>query len=176
MLKFNKESKGKDALGISGDKKKKKVTTKDGPGRKMYESKKDLSNESDIAERLSHYFKAAFDKMPLSYGLDFMVTKNDKVIGVCEVKRRHMAHDKYPSFMISLLKFNKGLDFHYRNGIRFSLAIQFDDGVYRYVYKEGDMDKIKIEFSGRTTQTRDSADLEPVVQIPVSMFQKVPLK
>jgi len=175
MLKFGKESKGQKALGLKKvTKKPLNVSAKN--GRKMYESKEDLSNEASIAEKLSQTFKCAFDKMPISYGLDFMVTKQNQVIGVCEVKRRHMAHDKYPSFMISLLKFNKGLDFHYRNKLRFSLVIEFDDGVYRYVFKDGDQDKIKIEFSGRTTQTRDSADLEPVVQIPVSMFQKVPLK
>lgn len=175
MLKFHDDSNGKDALGIS-EKKKKKVTKKDGKGRKMYESKNDLSNEADIAEKLSFYFKAAFDKLPVSYGLDFFVTRKDKPIGVCEVKRRHMTHDKYDDFMISMLKFNKGLDFHFKYGIRFSIVIQFDDKLMRYVYRDGDLDKIKIQFSGRTTQTRDSADLEPCMHIPISMFQTIPVK
>ena len=176
MLKFSNESKGKDALGISEEKKKKKVTKKNDKGRKIYETTKDLANENDIAEKLSHYFKAAFDKLPLSYGLDYLVTRKDKVIGVCEVKRRHMNHDTYEDFMISMLKFNKGLDFFHKYGIRFSLVIQFDDKLMRYVYKEGDLDKIKIQFSGRTTQTRDSADLEPCMHIPLTMFQKVLIK
>lgn len=172
MLNLTEKSEGSVMLTSNKDKKKHKKTK----GRPMYETEADLENESDIAEKISHTFKVALDKMPISYGLDFFVTKADKAIGVMEVKKRNIKHDAYPTFMISLLKWNKGLQFHYQNKLRFSIAIMFNDGLYRYVFREEDLDKIYFEFGGRTKTTRDSADLEPVVRIPMNLWQKVPIK
>ena len=176
MINLTEKSEG--SLMLKSNKEHKDVTkNKKTKGRPMYETEADLENEADIAEIISNTFKVALDKMPISYGLDFFVTKADKGIGVMEVKRRHLNHDKYPTFMISLLKWNKGLDFHYKNKLRFSIAIMFDDGLYRYVFRKEDLEKgIYLEFSGRTKTTRDSADLEPCVRIPMSLWQKVPVK
>ena len=172
MLNLTEKSEGSVMLKSNKTEKTQKKTK----GRKMYETEADLENEADIAERISHTFKVALDKMPISYGLDFFVTKADKAIGVMEVKKRSIAHDAYPTYMISLLKWNKGLQFHHFNHLRFSIAVMFTDGLYRYVFRDEDLDKIYYEFSGRTKTTRDSADLEPCVRIPMDLWQKVPLK
>lgn len=171
MLKFKKESKGKEALGIEDEVK--HVRAKKS-GRKMYETSADLQKEGLFAQELSNTFKVALDKLPISYGLDFLVTKNNDAIGVMEVKHRNNNHDTYPTVMLSLLKWNKGIDFAIKNKLIFSFAVRFQDGDYRYVWSEND--EFQIEFGGRTKQTRDSADVEPVVLIPCAMFQKIPTK
>lgn len=175
MLNLTEKSQGSVML-RSNPKSKKEVLEKRKTRRPMYETEEDLENEASIAEMISHTFKVALDKMPISYGLDFLVTKADKTIGVMEVKKRNLKHDAYPTFMISLLKWNKGLQFHYLNKLRFSIAIMFTDGLYRYVFREEDLKEIYIEFGGRTKTTRDSADIEPVIRIPMSLWQKVPVK
>lgn len=172
MLNLTENSEGSVMLKSNKTKKTQKKTK----GRPMYETEADLENEADIAEKISHTFKVALDKMPISYGLDFFVTKADKAMGVMEVKKRNIKHDAYPTYMISLLKWNKGLQFHHFNHLRFSIAIMFTDGLYRYVFREEDLEHIYYEFGGRTKTTRDSADLEPVVRIPMSLWQKVPIK
>ena len=46
--------------------------------RTMYESEKDLDNEKIITEEVSDIWDCSFEKLPIRYHLDYLVTKNNK--------------------------------------------------------------------------------------------------
>lgn len=168
------EDNEEDVFALDNEPKKEQKKITKGGKRAMYETQDDLDKEDLFREELQNTFKCSLDKMPISYGLDFLMTKGDKAVGVMEVKHRDIDHAYYDTIMLSLLKWNKGIAFSHQNNLTFSFAVRFKDGDYRYVYNGDDL--FHIEFGGRTKQTRDSADIEPVVLIPVSKFQKIPTK
>jgi len=139
--------------------------------REQYETQADLSNEQEVADVLSDAWKIDLHKLPISYRLDFFVTKEGKGKAVVEVKSRNNTHDKYPTLMLSLSKWNHGIDFALCNKLAFVIAAKYTDGVFYYKYS--DKDEFSIEWGGRTVHTRDSADIEPVVHIPINKLKRV---
>jgi len=137
--------------------------------RQMYESANDLKNEDDIRQFLEQGLSATLHKLPISYRLDWLVFRNGTPKAVIEFKRRKCKHLQYPDIMLSLGKWNAGLDYVQKNGLAFMFVVQWDDAVGVYMYKPEH--PVDIRWGGRTVQTRDSADIEPVVHIPTNQFR-----
>lgn len=137
----------------------------------MYESGQDRLNEKGVSERLTEAWGVEFHKMPISYYLDYLVTKNGDAVGVAEVKCRKCRHDQYPTLMLSLAKWNHGIDYVRKNGVSFLVVASYLDGLWRYLYDPED--DFSIKWGGRTAHTRDNADIEPVIHILASKMKKV---
>ena len=139
--------------------------------RKQYESKFDLSNEQDVSNAISKAWGASLHKLPISYRLDFLLTKDNAAKAVVEVKSRRNAHNKYPTLMLSLSKWNHGVEYTIINKLKFLLIAKFTDGIFYYNYSN--KDDFDIKWGGRTVQTRDSADIEPIIHIPVNKLKRL---
>lgn len=134
--------------------------------RPRYESADSLEAEKRIKEHLEKAWGASLHAMPISYGMDYCVEVNGKVKGVCEIKRRRCNKADFQTLFIALQKVMKAHQFLQVN-IHPVLVIGWNDAV-------GLQDLGKwpeyVDYSGRTVQTRDSADVEPMAHYPVSGF------
>ena len=139
--------------------------------RQIYESQTDKSNEYKVSEVISKAWKVNLHKLPISYRLDFLITKDNKAKAIVEIKTRKNSYNKYPTLLLSLSKWNHGIEYTVLNKLKFILVVMFTDGIFYYTYS--DQDKFEIKWGGRTLNTRDSADIEPVVHIPIEKMLKI---
>ena len=139
--------------------------------RPLYEKKEHLEHEQKTAKKIATTYGLRLRKMHMKHGIDFMAfDKSGRAVAVFEVKRRHLKHDDRSHVILSLTKYNRGLEFDRVNDLNFNFVVDFDDGLFVYEHKHGD--SFKIIFGGRTDRG-DSQDLEPVVQIPISRMEKL---
>ena len=138
--------------------------------RPMYETQEQITNEEKVRLFLEERMKGKLHKLPISYRLDWILFKDGKAKAVVEYKRRKCSMNQYPDIMLSLGKWNAGLDYKIKNGMKFVFVVQFTDGFAMYIHD--DKHEADIRWGGRTAQTRDSADIEPVVHIPITRFVK----
>lgn len=142
--------------------------------REMYESRRDLDAEEAVAAALARAWKAELPKLPISYGLDRAVYKNSKLQGWVEIKNRPtMRWGQYPDIMVSVLKARAAFDLSGASEKPCYFVVADSAGEIRTV-PFAIFDHSWIRHGGRTANTRDSADIEPVFHIPVSLF--TPLK
>lgn len=138
--------------------------------RKIYETQYDLDNEKSISEVIQSVCNLSLRKLSMKYFIDFIAFRNKKAVAVVEVKKRNNNHDTYPTLILSLAKYNRGVEFFKVNGLKFIFAVQFNDGCFFYKYKDGD--RFAIELGGRTDR-KDAEDIEPVIHIPINRMKKL---
>ena len=138
--------------------------------RTMYESAQDLSNEAKVREYVAGSFNADVQKIPLSYGVDSMVTVDGRLVAWLEIKcRPGMVWGQYPDVMISVLKLRAAAGLKASTGIDTYFVVCDANGDI----KSANLCKTSsewIRYGGRTADTRDSADIEPVCHIPLDQF------
>lgn len=138
--------------------------------RTMYETSQDLVNEAAVRSYVESRFSAEVRKVPLSYGVDSMVTQDGKLVAWLEIKcRPGMTWGQYPDVMISVLKLRAAAGLKAATGIDTHFVVSDANGDI----KSSNLCKTSsdwIRFGGRTVQTRDAADEEPVCHIPLDHF------
>lgn len=145
--------------------------------RTQYENSESLSNEQRAIKKFCEPHNFSWHKLPISYELDFAISKQGRLKAFAEVKCRNVMREQYPTFFIAQRKFMKGIEYtRYFNQVGgrpfvFVVIVQWKDALGYYKYDA--QDKFEHDFSGRTVQTRDSADLEPMVHIPIEKFEVV---
>ncbi len=142
--------------------------------RPMYENEESLALEREFLTRLEGVWGSDIHKLPISYHLDAFCRRRDTGGGSwLEVKRRSHDYGTYPDVMLSILKWDRGVSLSYTTGRPFLFAVRFTDCDAVYRFKQGDELEFAIVHGGRTKNTRDDADVEPVIHIPIERFIKV---
>jgi hypothetical protein len=143
----------------------------------MYESDGDRRNEDLIRRAIEEIVGVFLHKLPTSYGLDYVATGDAagaSLVGWYETKcRSGMTWGQYPDVMVSVLKLRAAAGLRVSTDRPASFAVADNTGEIR-VASLCDARPEWIRYGGRTSQTRDSADVEPVCHIPLDRF--VPLK
>ena len=124
--------------------------------RTMYETQADLSNEEAVRSYVAQTFSADVQKVPLSYGVEIKC-------------RPGMVWGQYPDVMISVLKLRAAAGLKASTGTDTYFVVADSCGVI----KSANLCKTSpdwIRYGGRTAQTRDPADIEPVCHIPLDQF------
>ena len=138
----------------------------------FYETGKDLENEKIVADEIALAFDMILKKMHYKMAIDYMAfdALDIHALAVIEIKRRQVCSTKYQSVILSLAKFNKGIEFYKNNDLSFIFAVKFDDGIFTYEYSPDDF--FMIVFGGRKDRN-DPQDIEPVVHIPLHRMIKI---
>ena len=141
--------------------------------RPLYETKDHLSVEQAVIEFVSLCWSCEAHKMPISYKLDYMLTRGKESKSFVEIKSRNMKWGQFPTIFLSLSKVQAAQDLSSTSGLPCFFVVHADPDVYWIDFSDligrGDL----ITFGGRTRNTRDSADVEPVYNIPVTMFRRL---
>jgi hypothetical protein len=140
--------------------------------RPQYESESDLENERRAAEVIEPAWNVRLSKLPKSYGADWIIEREGKCVGWGEFKKRNMRWGQYPTVMLSVRKISDLIRLADICG-KSVFFVSVEDGLYFTTISP--LQDYQIEFGGRTSKTRDIADIEPVAQIPLEEFKKVEL-
>jgi len=141
--------------------------------RPRYETEAHLQAERAFAADLQTAWNCELIKLAganeRTYRLDYSVVRGGVLMALLEIKVRNNPSDQYETLMLSLSKWATGVRY-YQAGLDFAIAVRWEDKDGHYKYNPLDMGLMRFEHSGRTVQTRDAGDIEPVVMIPVSLF------
>lgn len=137
--------------------------------RQQFETPEDLQNEMIARMQIEKQLGVQLKKCPKNYKVDWFAFRGPEFIGPVEYKRRK---HKFGSFPDVVLSYDKGAALKQivrDNECKFMLVNEFDDGIYCCTSFDG----WKVEFGGRTKNTRDADDLHPVYKIPLKGFNKL---
>lgn len=143
--------------------------------RPIYETTEDRAHESRGAQRLGIYWGAVPKQLPPLYPCDIaMVDPTDDVtiVGWVEYKQRNCMPDTYPDIMLSLHKVLKLRELGQQTAKPIYFSVGFNDGSVYYVNVKY-IPVTNPRLGGRTQNTRDHGDIEPVIHIPMNLFKKV---
>lgn len=134
--------------------------------RPLYETENDRAKEADVVRKLMSP-NDTIHKLPIRYGVDFIMFRNDVPNKWIEVKCRNNPKDKYPDLMISVAKITSGIELSKTTGIPFILVVDWEDCICSLrIYNT---DGMSISWGGRQDRD-DTQDMEPVYHIPSAHF------
>jgi len=145
--------------------------------RKRYETPEDRAKQQEVMDFIAAAWGDKVVHLPKAYQLD--CAGIDDVDGdvqwIGEIKCRSHTSTKYQDLIISLLKFERGRTLisaaGTRLGMEFYIIVKFEDKVmfHRYAPEAHYL----VTHGGRTLNTRDFEDIEPVVHIPIHTFYEI---
>lgn len=139
--------------------------------RPIYEDSESLGNEREAAKRIERRWNCTLHKLPRSYEVDFAATRpGTGVIAWVEYKCRKMRWGQYPDIVVSARKVDALIRMSRLCGKSF-FVVEDEAGEIRYARIDGQHWDGFVEVGGRTRQTRDSADVEPVVKVMLERFK-----
>lgn len=137
--------------------------------RPYYENDETKAKEAQFANVLCAVWDAELYKMSYKNRIDYLMKCQGKAYAFIEVKCRTNPMKQYPTYMLSLDKWQAGLDLQRNTGKPFILAVQWTDKMAYLPCKEV-IDKVDIGIGGRKDRN-DEQDIEPVVLIPIEHFR-----
>lgn len=137
--------------------------------RPLYETENDRRREADAVRKIIGP-KDTVQKLPIRYGIDFVVFRDEKPYKWVEVKCRNNPRSQYDDLMISVAKIHEGIRLSQMTGVPFVLLVEWSDciGSIRIYNTDG----MAISWGGRSDRN-DPQDMEPVYHIPTAHFATV---
>lgn len=139
--------------------------------RQMYETPHDRENEANLISALGPRMRCQFKKLPIKYGLDYIVIKEENPVGFVEFKFRTIPMGKYDTYMISLHKVMMARELMEVTGLPAYLIVQWTDAVGRIRFPTRVQE---LGYNGRRDRN-DSDDVEPVALLPIKDFEVLPV-
>jgi hypothetical protein len=138
--------------------------------RPNYETQADRNREFVAKRQLGDIFGPCMTvvKLHKHYIIDFVVLDNKKIVAVCEFKTAKYSIGKYPTFMMSLNKWNKGLEYFNLHNVPFYILAKYTEGFYLHEYSPSV--KYWIELGGRRDRD-DPLDIEPIIRVKTEDFR-----
>jgi hypothetical protein len=139
--------------------------------RHVYETPENLKNEQVVAEQITSKWDIKVEKLKPLHHFDYAFIHDGKITGFLEIKCRTFASNTYWTYMISLEKVMRGMDYWERCNLRVILAVHWTDRIgWCNLEREGDGWEIVL---GGRNDREDDQDMEPVVLIPVLNFKNL---
>lgn len=91
--------------------------------RKRYENKKTLEAEAEFMKRLAAAWNCRIRKLPISYNVDALASRNGGACAWVEVKCRSHKFDEYPDVILSMLKWKAGVLWAKTSNAKFIFAV-----------------------------------------------------
>lgn len=138
--------------------------------RPQYESQADVSREASVAEILASSWKCGISKLPRLYSCDYAAMRSGEISAWVEIKCRNAS---YPTYIISLHKWMKGIELSEATGLPFLLVVSWPvNGKREVMFLNVKRGPVKVIIGGRKDRN-DAADQEPMVEVPLSEFRRV---
>ncbi len=140
-----------------------------------YESRGDVIREQAVMEKFAVAFPCIYEKLPESYRLDYICLDpySRRPFGYVEVKCRNMTWGQYPDVMLSVGKATAARRLQAVTGMGSRFVIATKDKILWASFNDFIGNASLVRMGGRTLDTRDSADIEPVFHIPNAMFKEI---
>lgn len=137
------------------------------------ETPENIFETKKIEKIIEEYYDVLLMKRPHYDTIDYdAVSGND--IWLCEVKRRYINHDDFPTNMIRKKKLDDMLEIASKESLPLRYIVLFNDGCYAlYLSPNFDTSKLEIKISGRDDRDDEYEAKQPHYYIPIELFKKI---
>lgn len=135
-----------------------------------FQTDDDLQWQMRVGQRTKEAWGAELHPFGAMDEVDGWLERDGQVWAICEIKRRYVKHDTYPTIWVSLRKWQSLLLVQQGFGVPGLFIVHYDDGIYWHETQS--MVRHKIVIGGR--EDRGVAnDREPVIDVPVGEMIKL---
>ena len=134
--------------------------------RVKYESKDNLEKEKNVLRHMSDKWDMSYSKLPLTYKLDYVMYRNDKLLGFAEVKCRLNSIHDFSTYIISLSKVMKARRLASVTGTKSVLFVSWSDATGWIDF----FSDFEVKQGGRSDRD-DWQDQEPVCHFDINDFK-----
>lgn len=145
--------------------------------RPLYENERHKAAENGLVKTvLEPAWRCRAEKLPVSYGLDYVLMRVRKAVAFLEVKGKpEHSFDEMVTMVggipLDLDKIERALNYQTLTRLPFALACAFSDGIYRGVFCEiAAGAPYDVRFGGRADRG-DWQDREPYVVLNPALFK-----
>ena len=139
--------------------------------RPMYENDNDLRSEKNLISYVSDCWNVASYKLPMSYKIDYVIYRNESLVGFAEVKVRTHTFGTFPTYIISLAKVMEARRLARETNTKSILIVSWTD-------RTGYLDFFshhQIRHGGRSDRN-DWQDQEPMCHFDLKHFKGIGIK
>jgi hypothetical protein len=139
--------------------------------RAYYETSKDLDKEKQIAQILNDSWNCTLSKIPVKYHLDYVIERDEKIVGFCELKSPNYSladFKRFGGFFISLDKFMSAKKLNETTGLPCIIVINALDGIWYATFHDAEITSFKVK--GRKDRG-DWQDIEPCAVLNTEQFK-----
>jgi len=136
--------------------------------RPMYENDNDLRSEKNLISYVSDCWNVASYKLPMSYKIDYVMYRNESLVGFAEVKVRTHTFGTFPTYIISLAKVMEARRLARETNTKSILIVSWTD-------RTGYLDFFshhQIRHGGRSDRN-DWQDQEPMCHFDLKYFKGI---
>jgi hypothetical protein len=140
----------------------------------MENKKRDFDMSEQIAaikmtvERIESATGDRFVRLPMKYGVDYLVMNGNEPVAVAEIKCRDINPDQYKDYGISLRKCISGLELASIFGVPFVLYVKFANGV---IGRKTIMASMLRFVRVAEKSNNERGDIEPIVRFETESFE-----
>lgn len=138
-----------------------------------YETTEDVERELEFASDIARLRQVEMNKVKGFSRIDYIMSRHNEAVALCELKCRRISSTQYPTLIVGYDKFESGLYVGEFLGLPLVIFMRLLDKDMFYIANKEDAGRLKVEFSGRTKDTRGPSDLCHVIHIPVELFSEL---
>ena len=139
-------------------------------GRILHTSK-DIAEENSAAWRLALAWDCSLNRYPQMARIDWFISRGDSLVAFAEMKRRYVNHDTYQTVYLSFAKWCALIDASVSASCSAMIVYVFNDGIW--FADASDIDPRAVKILGRKDRDDVETDLEPIIEVPVSLLKQV---
>ena len=140
-------------------------------GTQVFANAEDRAAEKQVAETIMEIWRCELCQFGALCPVDWYAKRAGRVVGVVELKSRTHAWDAYPTVYLNVRKWLALILAQVGMGVPAVFVVQFTDGIFWCPVRHIDASRMKI--GGCTRTVKSANDIEPVIEVPVSLLRPI---
>jgi hypothetical protein len=138
-------------------------------GTRVFQTQEDRTEQSEVARVLSDAWDCKIHSFGELAPIDWYAVRHGRLIGLCELKRRHHDVEKYETVFLNLRKWLALICAESGVGVRSVFVVKWNNATRWILASEIDASMIRI--GGCSKIVKSVNDIEPCVLIPVDCMK-----
>lgn len=140
-------------------------------GTRVFHNQEDVAAEDRVAAELQARWRCTMHRFGALCAIDWYARRDERMVGLLEVKCRPHASDHYPTVFLNVRKWfaltlgSNGL------GVPAIFVVRFTDALMWT--RVADIDAWRHRIGGCSRIVKARSDIEPVIDVPVSILQEL---
>lgn len=150
-----------------------KTSRANSDGTPFFEDAEDDKSEKEVAASVEAIWKCEMRRFPRMSPLDWYSVRNERFVGLAELKTRSHDHDHFPTVYLNLRKWLSMKFAAFCLNVPAVFIVRFVDGIWWIRLDEIDGCPINLSGCVYDREVKFCSDREPVIEIPITRMKSL---
>lgn len=141
-------------------------------GTNVFQTHEDQENERLVATIIEGAWACELRSFGALSPIDWFAVRDGRVVGVLELKSRQHTSDKFATVFLNVRKWLALMLAEAGIGVPSIFAVKFTDKIMWVPVH--DIEASRLRIGGCTRKVKSNSDVEPVIEVPVSIMRPFP--